>query len=93
MTILIFYFYKNLISKFLIYVNVLLLYDHSIHYNRREQAQRSNSSLDHEDDVHMPSITERIFHMATKLEETKSCPITPKSRSGTTTPKLSSIFR
>ncbi|VDI10833.1 supervillin [Mytilus galloprovincialis] len=62
---------------------------------RREQEQRKSISHDDNDnqDVPMPSITERIFHMATKLEETRSCPITPKSRSGATTPKLSAFYR
>ncbi|XP_063412509.1 uncharacterized protein LOC134695228 [Mytilus trossulus] len=62
---------------------------------RREQEQRKSISHDNNDnqDVPMPSITERIFHMATKLEETRSCPITPKSRSGATTPKLSAFYR
>ncbi|XP_052080646.1 uncharacterized protein LOC127718635 [Mytilus californianus] len=62
---------------------------------RREQEQRKSISHDDDDDqdVQMPSITERIFHMATKLEETRSCPITPKSRSGATTPKLSAFYR
>ncbi|XP_076089117.1 uncharacterized protein LOC143059490 isoform X5 [Mytilus galloprovincialis] len=62
---------------------------------RREQEQRKSISHDDNDnqDVPMPSITERIFHMATKLEETRSCPITPKSRSGATTPKLSTFYR
>ena len=33
------------------------------------------------------SVAERIFQMHTKIEEVKSCPITPKTRSGLTTPK------
>lgn len=36
------------------------------------------------------SMTERIFQMENLIEETssKSCPITPRSKSGTVTPKL-----
>ena len=33
------------------------------------------------------SVAERIFQMNNKIEEVRSCPITPKARSGLTTPK------
>ena len=33
------------------------------------------------------SVAERIFQMHSKIEEVRSCPITPKTRSGFTTPK------
>ena len=33
------------------------------------------------------SVAERIFQMHSKIEEVRSCPITPKARSGLTTPK------
>eukprot|EP00105_Crassostrea_gigas_P036050 XP_019920198.1 PREDICTED: uncharacterized protein LOC105321680 isoform X13 [Crassostrea gigas] len=56
---------------------------------RREQAHRNGGEGEGED-VSTPrlSMQERIYQMQNKLEEAKSCPITPRAKSGTTTPKL-----
>ncbi|XP_078327129.1 uncharacterized protein LOC111123958 isoform X12 [Crassostrea virginica] len=55
---------------------------------KREQEHRGGGE---EEDATTPrlSMQERIFQMQNKLEEAKSCPITPRAKSGTTTPKFS----
>jgi hypothetical protein len=37
-------------------------------------------------------VSERIFKMQTKIEESRHTPVTPKSRSGATTPRSWSVF-
>jgi len=39
------------------------------------------------EDEHEVSVAERVFQMHTKIEEVKSCPITPRAYSGVNTPK------
>ncbi|XP_021351835.1 uncharacterized protein LOC110449351 isoform X3 [Mizuhopecten yessoensis] len=60
---------------------------------RRERKHRGDSIDDEENDTtRQPrgvSMAERIYNMQTRLEEIKSCPVTPKTKSGTTTPKFS----
>lgn len=51
--------------------------------NYREEAQQKED-VSPEREV---SVAERIFQMHNKIEEVKSCPITPKARSGFATPK------
>ena len=51
-------------------------------YFREEALQKDDTPKERE-----VSVAERIFQMHTKIEEVKSCPITPKARSGFTTPK------
>lgn len=65
-------------------LNSLFLF---INFYRREQAHRNGGEGE---DVSTPrlSMQERIYQMQNKLEEAKSCPITPRAKSGTTTPKL-----
>lgn len=66
------------------YLNSLFLF---INFYRREQEHRNGGEGE---DVSTPrlSMQERIYQMQNKLEEAKSCPITPRAKSGTTTPKL-----
>lgn len=68
------------------YLNSLFLF---INFYRREQEHRNGGEGEGED-VSTPrlSMQERIYQMQNKLEEAKSCPITPRAKSGTTTPKL-----
>ncbi|XP_053386334.1 uncharacterized protein LOC123538762 isoform X4 [Mercenaria mercenaria] len=55
-----------------------------------EEIRKAREEAQQKDDVASErevSVAERIFQMHTKIEEVKSCPITPKARSGFTTPK------
>ncbi|XP_060597231.1 caldesmon-like [Ruditapes philippinarum] len=56
---------------------------------KREEAQQKDDAPKERE----VSVAERIFQMHTKIEEVKSCPITPKARSGFTTPKSSALQR
>ncbi|XP_033727899.1 supervillin-like isoform X5 [Pecten maximus] len=60
---------------------------------RRERKHRGDSIGEDENGTTQPaggvSMAERIYNMQTRLEEIKSCPVTPKAKSGTTTPKFS----
>ncbi|KAK3605398.1 hypothetical protein CHS0354_036306 [Potamilus streckersoni] len=54
--------------------------------SREQKLQQKGKSEEDEEEKIIP-ISERIFHMENKIEEAKSTPVTPKSRSGLTTPK------
>ncbi|XP_060084350.1 uncharacterized protein LOC132563623 [Ylistrum balloti] len=58
---------------------------------RRERKHRGDSIDDEENGTtHQAgvSMAERIYNMQSRLEEIQSCPVTPKTKSGTTTPKF-----
>ncbi|XP_061169748.1 uncharacterized protein LOC133179062 isoform X3 [Saccostrea echinata] len=55
---------------------------------RREKEFRGDTTIEDEDVTPKLSMQERIFQMQNKLEEAKSCPITPRAKSGTATPKF-----
>ncbi|KAL5006122.1 hypothetical protein ScPMuIL_017280 [Solemya velum] len=62
------------------------VYDDIRESARREKMLKKESQSSSEEEQIIP-ITQRIFQMETKLEEIKSCPLTPKSKSGQHTPK------
>ncbi|XP_069108272.1 serine-rich adhesin for platelets-like isoform X2 [Argopecten irradians] len=60
---------------------------------KRERKHRGDSVGEDENEVSLQtasvSMAERIYNMQSRLEEIKSGPVTPKAKSGTTTPKFS----
>ncbi|KAL4217138.1 hypothetical protein ACF0H5_023592 [Mactra antiquata] len=52
-----------------------------------EEIQKAREEASSKDEEREVSVAERIFQMHTKIEEVKSCPITPKAYSGFTTPR------
>jgi hypothetical protein len=57
-------------------------------FYRREQEHRGGNNVEEVETMPRLSMQERIYHMQNKLEEAKSCPITPRAKSGAATPKF-----